>query len=677
MSVCWFRLSALTAILLLGVVITGCSDASTPFEPLNTAAPALSNGGNHDAGLSGNNVMGIYGFEFDEEAVELIPVAERQLAAHYDVTAWVMPPGCGGVGCLTYVINSWDPINRILDLNATIENPTNLTAYDVRLIFRFFIMRSLLNVDSYTPNFVPVGEINPFIAFSKGSAVRQFGPSPTKITEAVKIYWPLGAGGFVINIVEGCWPGHCQEPYEINAIGTTGPIYPAGSTTISCDVLDWQSDVLGVKVDTTPITGGWTALTNTAGVTWQANVANSVGAPVGDYPCWIKATSNPSSPTFTDLYHKVIIKIRIGKWGQQGIYQLPSGPCTTDFGVIGATGSAIDSNILMVGDDPVWAASPCDAIDKYGAYYGPSVMYKSLVNLDPTNNTYQPYPPERIDASNDGAAGWNNIDTALMYNQPGYTPAAGILNMYIYSNIDRNTNFVFAWPNDHRHFRPPSPTNNDYFPIDVCDDFKRFQYALMVDFNSSALVMGFESAPGGNYQNNDIIYYAPIPTGAGGGCGFIEPGSDVGGIDAWQMNFQTCRLFILEHGAGWEVEAFDILNNQPGWAFDNVQWMFCNKFTDVEPIDIELLPSNPGFTPNPGSPTYCVLVDLWPGGISGGDVWFYDALTGAYVGSLSLLGTGLTSPPILGAPQYIDIDDGTFEIHVMQAGPIAQVFKWL
>jgi hypothetical protein len=304
-------------------------------------------------------------------------------------------------------------------------------------------------------------------------------------------------------------------------------------------------------------------------------------------------------------------------------------------------------------------------------------MYKSLVNLDPLNNTYQPWPPERIDATNDGAAGWNNVNTALAYVQPGYTPAAGILNMHIYSNIDRNANFTFAWPNDHRHFLPPSPDNIDYFPIDVCDDFQRFQYALMIDFTNSAWAMGFESAPGGNYHNNDIIFFGQIPTGIGPNCGYVEPGYDIGGIDAWQMNAMTSRLFILEHGSDWSVEAFDITNTAPAWGPDQVVWQFCTQFSTVYPVDIELLPANASFTPNPGNPTYCVLVDLWPGGIVGGDVWFYDCATNAYVGSLSGLGTGLTNPPIQGIPQYIDIDDGTFEIHVMQSGPIVQVFKWL
>jgi hypothetical protein len=668
-------MSALVVAIFLCALAIGCSNASTPIEPVSNPEPALTDGGSHQAELAGNNILGVYGFEFDEKSMTVTTLEMREAGAHFDVTAWVMPPACGGVGCLTYSITAWDPINRILDLNATLQNPTNLTAYDARLIFRFMIMRSIVNVDSYTPNFVPVGEINPFIAFAKASPTRTFGPSPTAITETVKIHWPVGAGGFIINVVEGCWPGHCAEPYEINTIGTTGPIYPGGSTTISCNVLDWQSDVAWVRVDTTPITGGWTNLTNTSGTTWSANVTNSMGAPAGDYTCWIRANSNPAGPPFSDLYHKIVIKIRIGKWAAQGVYQLPQGPCTTDIGVIGSVGGAFDSHILITGDDPAHGASPCDALIKYAAHYGPSAMYKSLVNLDPLNNTYQPWPPERIDATNDNAAGWNNANT-MAYVQPGYTPAAGIANMYIYSNIDQNANFTFAWPNDHRHFLGLSPDGYDYFPIDVCDDFQCFQHALMVDFSSSAMAMGFEGAPGGNYHNNDIIFYGPITTGTGG-CGKVEPGYDIGGIDVYQISAATARMLILEHGSDWAVEAFDITNTAPGWGIDQVQWAYCSTFTTVEPIDIEILPPKASFAPNPNKPTYCVLVDNWPSGGTGGDIWFYDCVTNSYVGSLSSLGTGLPSPPIQNTPQFIDIDDGAFEIHVMEAGPIVEVFKWV
>jgi hypothetical protein len=333
----------------------------------------------------------------------------------------------------------------------------------------------------------------------------------------------------------------------------------------------------------------------------------------------------------------------------------------------------------MSGDDPAHGASPCDAIEKWTAYYGGSAMYKSLVNLDPANATYQPWPLERIDATYDGAAGWNNTNSQL-YVQAGYTPPNGIPNWAIYSNIDRNKVFNAAWPNDHRHFLQKF-FDYDYFPIDVCDDFKRFQHALMVDFNHDARPMGFESAPGGNYLNNDIIFYTSLGVNGmiGPGIGKIEPGYDIGGIDVWQTSYWVARMFILEHGADWAVEVYDISNTAAGWGLDAIAWKFQIPLPDsVEPLDCELLPTNSHFIHNKNNPTLCVLVANVVGG--GGNVYFYDASNGNLLGHLGNLGTGMPSPPIQHDPQHIDNDDGHYEIHVISktaAGPVVDVIEWI
>jgi len=674
-------MSLILITLLFIALAFGCSTVSNPALPDSEGAALVNNEVDHpEEAIQGGNIIGVYGFEFDEEAVALYPVPLRDLEMHVNVTSWLMPPGCGGVGCLKYNLVSWDPVNRILGLNADIENPTNLTAYDVRLVFQHFILRQVLNVDSYTNNFDPAANINPFIAFSKASTSRQFGALAT-ITEVVKIHWPLGSGGFMLNIVEAMWPGHCYEPYEINNISTTGPIVGAATTDVFCDVLDWQNDVAVVTIDTTPITGGTTNMTYVSGNTWKATVGNTVGAASGDYKCLITGRSPDPSSSFEKLYHYVIIKIRKNKFKEVGTYPLQPGQCSTDIGVIGnAAGTPLDSHILISGTDPNQPGI-CDAIDKFTAYYGAPAMYKSLVNLDPANGSYQPWPLERIDATYDGAAGWNNYNAGLMYIQPGYTPAAGVSNHVIYSNIDRNANFTWAWPNDHRHFDPTLTMGIDYFPIDVCDDFKRFQFALWIDYINDVRPVGLERWPGGNYQNNDCIYYTSFgPLGfVGTGPGKVEPGNDINGIDAWQMSYSKCRMFILENGSDWAVEAFDITNTAANWGFDQAQWAFQIPMPEsIIPIDCELLPVNSNFAPNKVNPTLCVLVKNVVSGW--GDIYFYDASNGAYLNSLTGLGIGLTTPPIMNKPLYIDNDDGHFEIHVMQSGPLGPqvtVYKWI
>jgi hypothetical protein len=403
-----------------------------------------------------------------------------------------------------------------------------------------------------------------------------------------------------------------------------------------------------------------------------------MGAGSGDYKCLITAQSSDPSSGFEKLYHYVVIKIRQNKFREKGTYFLQPGPCSMDIGVIGnANGTPLDSHILISGDDPAQPAV-CDAIDKYTAYYGINAMYKSLVNLDPANPTYQPWPLERIDATCDGAAGWNNYNTGMPYTQPGYTPAAGISNHTIYSNIDRNANFNFGWPNDHRHFDPTLTTGANYFPIDVCDGFQRYQYALWIDYGNDARPVGLESWPGGNYRNGDCIFYSSFgPLGfIGPGPGRIEPGNDIGGIDTWKTAYNQCRMFILEHGSDWAVEAYDITDTAWGWGFDQVQWAFQIMMPEsIWPIDCELLPVNSTFAPNKNNPTLAVLVENVVSGW--GDIYFYDASNGLYLNSLSGLGIGLPTPPIKNKGIYLDNDDGHFEIHVMQQGPQVTVYEWI
>jgi len=678
------RMGVLLAAILLTAFALGCSGSMSSVVPEDQNS---SGSWNQPRDITvtdapGRDLLGIYGFDFDEEAVALTPIDMRQLQAHFNVNNIVKPPNCGGEGCLTYDIISWDPITRMLTLDATLENPTQLTGYDVRLIFRNFTKRSLVNADSYTTNFDPEGAINPFIAFGKNNANRAFGPTPTQIIEPVQIYWPAGSAGFLLNIVEACWPGHCFEPYEINKIKTTGPIPPGGSTTIYCDVWDWQANVESVMANTKTITGGWTYFVPMAiGNTWMGVVENSQNVPPGDYPCWIVAYSpDPKGSLYTQLYNKVIITIAKSGWQLKSFMQLPPTDCSLDIGVIGGYGDWVHaSNILMASVDPSGISDACAAIDAYTPYYAASALYKSLVNLDPTNNTYQPYPAIRIDATYDGAAGWTNSDIETWYDQPGYTPPGGLPNYWIYSNIDNKTNFNFNWPNDHRHFRLPYEPDTYFFPIDVSDDFNSYQYALFVDPNGTdALPAGFRGAPESNYLNDDIVYYTSLAKFIGPGPGQIEPGYDIGGIDAWQIPsaipMGICRMFILEHGADWGVEAFDITDTAPGWGFDDVKWVFHTGVAGFwMPKDCELLPTNTEFAPNPDSPTLCVLV---VDGTGIGNVNFYDAQDGAYIGNLTTLGSGLPDPPLVNDPQFIDNDDGLFEIHVMQSGPVACVFNW-
>ncbi len=673
MSGCWASVRAILFMACLCILFGGCTNASTISAPPD--AREFTEIQSSRGLAKGDGLLGVYCFVFDEENVALVPADIRACEAHYNVTTWTTPPSCGGPGCLTCEIKEWDAASRVLKVDASIANPTALTAYDIRLIFEHFVLRELVNADSYTPDYSTMGEPNPFIAFGKDSPSRVMGPAPAKITEEVIIHWPPGAGGYVFNIVEASWPGHCGEPFEIGNIAASGHLHPitTASVDISCDVLDWQDDVDSVAVDTTPFTGGMTELVNTSGNKWEAEIFNDLQAPLGDYPCWIHAHSPAAA--HEDLYNKIVIQVRRDAFIKSGEFYPATGGCSPDIGVIGATGSSMDSHILMSGDDPNYAP-PCDAIDAWTPYYGAGSMYASLKNLDPLNGTYQPWPVERIDATNDCASAWSNLDS-LIYDEPGYTPPDGVANSEIFSSTNRDGGFVNNWPADQRHFRP-SKDYPGWHPIDLCDDFDNFQYALMVDFTSDARLIGLAGKPYGDYLNIDVVYYTSFAANGfiGDSPGKIEAGDDIGGIDAMQMGPGKCRLFICENGSDWAIEAYDITNDQAGWDYDSITPAFNITFPGtVRPVDIELMPPHPGFTPNPGRPTIVVLIHFYEA--DKGGAWFYDALDGTYVGSFCTLGYGYSIPPLDGVPLYVDVDDGTMEVHTVEPGPKITVFSWV
>jgi hypothetical protein len=59
-------------------------------------------------------------------------------------------------------------------------------------------------------------------------------------------------------------------------------------------------------------------------------------------------------------------------------------------------------------------------------------------------------------------------------------------------------------------------------------------------------------------------------------------------------------------------------------------------------------------------------------------VFFFDASNGNYLGNFKTMGsTAMPFPPVLGNPEYMDTDDGRWEIHVVQNGPQVTVYNWI
>ena len=642
------------------LIMSACS-SNNGATPVDSPAP------------SDEDVMqdwGNYTLTFDPETLDVQIEYDRENAFHFEITSYLNPPACGGSGCILATLTSWNPVTFIASFDVQITNPSPYTPSDVRMIFHSLGLKEIANADSYTREFV--GSIEPFIAFGKANPNRIF-PGGTSITETIDLYWPPMTP-FGVNFKVGAWLWiNCKDPYEINWMYQTGDLYPGGgAATIGCRVLDWQADVTSVVVDTMPITGGTTSLTWAGGTLWNANITNSVGAPVGIYTCLIAAAS-PNPQNF-DLYNYLDIEVipqPIG-WTPDGTWTLPQGPCTLDFGIIA---DAHPGHALTVMPDPTGA---CNKVVKHPLWGNPPALYADLVNLDPADPSFQPYPVVRIDAVNDGAFGWTNDNP-----QPWFDRPVPNLNMDTFCNMNRIPAFISAPINDdHRHslwWQNEVPMR----PIDTSDTFRGDSCALYGRYDNP-LAVGFQGIQGSllgqDHTDMDMEWEAIFPSAfVGPDEGQVDP-NDTVGIDCWAGYEPSCILVYIALGNAMRVEVFMICDIGPG-PIDLVSHHMTIKVQNKEgylghPIDIELLPQHDGYEPNPNWPNLHVLIDnsfppAPPPGF-GGSVWIYDALSGIWVDRIG----DSANPAVDRQPAYLDTDDREYATHIMQLGPVVSKFKY-
>ena len=202
----------------------------------------------------------------------------RDLDVHFNITQMIPPPGI--------LINSYDPVTGIVNVDFTISNPFVFTGYDVRLIVHTDdIGHLLLNPDDWTELFDgPSGmQINPFRAFAKEEANRVFN-GETEHMENLDIYLP-GGNPIVTIAIDASYPGNCEEPYEINDFMQDTLYSDLGSSAhAQVTVKDWQNDVNSVELYCPAVIGPTLVqLSQVDTETWEMTLENTEGAPEGDY----------------------------------------------------------------------------------------------------------------------------------------------------------------------------------------------------------------------------------------------------------------------------------------------------------------------------------------------------------------------------------------------------------
>lgn len=256
-------------------------------------------------------LFGIWDIDFDpiSEFVSVIP--SRNIEAHFNVTNYVTPPQCDD--CLGITIEGFNPDGWVYDIKVTLENPTPLTAYDVRgtlLIGAEGDNREIINVDDYTELFddTTPPDRNPFKVFATDQPGRVY--MPDAIHEVLyQISIPPPPIFNVKYVIDGSWPNNQKDPYEIYNQEITGELFDNGSGTadIVAYVKDWQMDVEWVRLDITPLGApGKIDLVHQAGIKWEGLITNEFLAPAGEYELWIEAKSEINALV---LYDKIILSI--------------------------------------------------------------------------------------------------------------------------------------------------------------------------------------------------------------------------------------------------------------------------------------------------------------------------------------------------------------------------------
>jgi hypothetical protein len=296
------RFSPAILLVLISLAIFGCSSSSQTTAPGDNNSGLLAQTENSQVIASGL-------FNWDGKSDSLSVEFDRANEAHYNVT-YVLYPG-------NFYINivDFDLISRVMTVDVTLNNPTLLDVYDMRVILQNLGAKKLMNPDDYTKMFdrntPPVA--NPFKAYAKDEAQRKFwnkdsAPEHHIKTETFEIYFPTDnfSVPFIITV---SWPSNASEPYDIENIQVSGALFEtSGVLDASCDVYDWQ-DVTAdfVIIENNPVTGSDVEMLKTGTTKWEAAIANTGGAAPGTYEAWIAAYDSGDNYA---LYNRISMTVQ-------------------------------------------------------------------------------------------------------------------------------------------------------------------------------------------------------------------------------------------------------------------------------------------------------------------------------------------------------------------------------
>lgn len=291
-------------LIVFAIFISGCSSGKSnpvsvqPDSSIDSPIPLPET----NADNSNRNLLGTWTMQFNPETLTATVEPNREVNRHYSVRSSIEPP--------TIVVTYWDPVTETVHVSVTIENSSYISVFDVRLIiYTDDAGHILTNADDWT-GLWDISEglpINPFMAYAKTVTRRNF-QAQASYTENLQIYCP-NSNYDIQFAIDACFPGNCEEPYEISNF-TQGVLYnnTGSSTDLEVTVLDWQDDVSKVLLHCPEITDEpLSSFEQITSQTWKLNLVNNAGASFGEYIGYLAARS-PNAGSF-ELFDRVTITI--------------------------------------------------------------------------------------------------------------------------------------------------------------------------------------------------------------------------------------------------------------------------------------------------------------------------------------------------------------------------------
>ena len=270
------------------LLIIGCAGSDSPVIPdqseKNTSLPV-----ENILSSDRHTLLGKWDLNFLLEEQLVIVSEYRDSETHYNVTTVIPTP--------EIIINSYDPLTNIIDVDVTISNPYTIDVYDVRLIIFTDASGHLLqNDDGWTPLYdIPGGlPVNPFRAYAKIVPERKFA-GQTEHAENLLILLP-GGNPNVTFAIDASYPGNCEEPYKFGSLSQEILYDEIGAAAIlQVGVFDHQNNVNSVNLYCPEITNtDLVPFTYIGFGGWELELINNMGADPGEYEGWLVASSSDS-----------------------------------------------------------------------------------------------------------------------------------------------------------------------------------------------------------------------------------------------------------------------------------------------------------------------------------------------------------------------------------------------